>query len=443
MGRVKPILDQNAFQLHDGLDTQLRQLVSDRQRTLGPASMLFYQEPLEIVRGEGAWLFDAKGQRYLDAYNNVPVLGHCHPAVVEAVSSQLATLNTHTRYLDPKIHRYSEDLLATLGLPDTRVVFTCSGSEANDVALRLAQMQTGRQGIIVSRAAYHGNTALTGQVSPSAFRQGSLPEWVVAVDLPVSGMTDEAAGQYLLHQISDAMVELNERSYGCAALLVDTIFSSDGVCSDPVGLMAPAVSFVKAAGGLLIADEVQPGFGRTGDAFWGFQRQGVVPDIVTMGKPMGNGYPVAAVVASDALFSVMTSRFGYFNTFGGSSAAIAAAQAVLDTLLGEGLQQQAKDNGALLKQRLMALSSDHACIGDIRGAGLYLGVDIVEPDNGKSPDPERATRLINALKQRGVLIGAAGQAGNTLKIRPPLCFTSEHVNHLIATLSLVLEEMSY
>lgn len=441
MDRVKPILDQNAFVPDAALPKPLRSLVSHRQRTLGPASMLFYQQPLEIVRGEGVWLFDANGQRYLDAYNNVPILGHCHPAVVSAVSAQLATLNTHTRYLDRQIHQYSDELLDTLDMHNARIAFTCSGSEANDVALRLAQMASGRQGVIVSRAAYHGNTSLVSQVSPSAFRQGDLPDWVVAIDLPLSPMNDADATAYVSKQVAEAIAELEARAYGCAALLVDTIFSSDGICTDPLGLLTPSVAAVKAAGGLFIADEVQPGFGRTGDAFWGFQRQGLRPDIVTMGKPMGNGYPVAAVVASEDLFNAMTSQFGYFNTFGGSSAAIAAAQAVLNTLRREGLQEQAKCNGTLLKHGLTELSGEYPCIGPLRGAGLYFGVDIVTPDANHAADPESATYLVNALKNEGVLIGAAGTHGNTLKIRPPLCFSPSHVERLIETLGRVLKQI--
>ncbi|TCK07193.1 aspartate aminotransferase family protein [Marinobacterium mangrovicola] len=434
---TRSILDQNAFNFarssgNDHLDSLIRQ----RRELVGPTSMLFYDQPIEMVEGQGVWLFDAEGKRYLDVYNNVPVLGHCHPRVIDAVAQQMVRLNVHTRYLDEALHRYAEQLLGTLPLDSGRLVMTCTGSEANDLALRLARLHSGKQGVIVSAAAYHGNTAAVTEVSPSSMKQGQVPDFVVCIDLePLNDESLDAAA-YLDTQVANAIELLDERGFGCAALLIDTIFSSDGVYADPAGALAPAVRRVQHAGGLLIADEVQPGFGRTGSEFWGFARHGLMPDIVTFGKPMGNGYPVAGLAAPEALLAELAAQTGYFNTFGGSSVAVAAAQAVLDTLVEEELQANALSTGNELLAGLSGLCDEFPQLARVRGAGLFIGVDIVAADN--QPDPLACSRIINALRHRGVLIGAAGLYGNVLKIRPPLCFKPEHGHLLLEQLRQVL-----
>lgn len=438
MKQTRSILDQNAFDFDraGSGDDALSRLIRQRRDLVGPTSMLFYDDPIEMVEGRGVWLTDAQGRRYLDAYNNVPVLGHCHPKVIDAVAQQMARLNVHTRYLDEALHRYAEQLLATLPLDSGRLVMTCTGSEANDLALRLARLHTGRQGVIVSAAAYHGNTAAVTEVSPSSLKQGSVPEFVVCIDLePLNDESLDAAA-YLDQQMEAAIDQLDAKGFGCAALLIDSIFSSDGVYADPAGALAPAVARVKRAGGLLIADEVQPGFGRTGSEFWGFARHGLIPDIVTFGKPMGNGYPVAGLAAPEGLLAELSAQTGYFNTFGGSSVAVAAAQAVLDTLIEEELQANALSTGNELLAGLRSLSNEFPQLARVRGAGLFIGVDIVDANN--RPDPVTCSRIINLLRHRGVLIGAAGLYGNVLKIRPPLCFKSEHAHLLLEQLRQVL-----
>lgn len=429
---VKAILNQNAFSDESGLPEDIQQLYQRRQATLGPMTMLFYKQPLHLVSGKGVWLHDADGKHYLDAYNNVPCLGHCHPKVVEAVSKQLTTLNIHTRYLDEAIHHYSEKLCASTGLKDKRVTFTCSGSEANDLAIRMAQLSTGKKGIIVSRAAYHGNTQLSMSVSPSAFKQESnLPDWVKVIDLPFDIESEEAANTFL--KATKALIaELEQSEYGFCALLMDSIFSSDGILSHPIDWMKPAVDYAQAQGGLFIADEVQPGFGRTGECFWGYQRHHLMPDIITMGKPMGNGFPVSALITSSELMDVINQHCGYFNTFGGSSAAIAAANATFDVLKQEQLQENAFSVGNYLKQSLEEITKLRDNFAGVRGSGFYLGVDIIDADG--QPSATMANGIVNLLRHQGVLVGLTGSKGNTLKIRPPLCFDKSNVDYLIERL---------
>lgn len=422
MSDIRGILDQNAFSFDrlQQADERIGALVRKRLETVGPTSMLFYEEPLHIVRGEGVWLFDDQGQRYLDVYNNVPSVGHCHPRVVQAVAEQMGTLNVHTRYLHEGIHRYSERLLATLPPPLNRLVMMCTGSESNDMALRLARQWTGHQGIIVTEAAYHGNTSAVTEVSPSSFKKGSLPEHVHVI--PISQMPEQAdPSAWFADQVRAGVARLDALGYGCAALLVDSIFSSDGVYADPAGFLKPAVEWLQAQGALLIADEVQPGFGRTGTGMWGFARHQVTPDVVTMGKPMGNGFPMAGLAAREELLAALNEDVGYFNTFGGSTVAVAAGMAVLDVLAEEALIANARQQGDYLKQQLEGLQSTFEEVAAVRGAGLFIGLDLCNPARDGAPDAARTTAVINALKRKGVLIGAAGKTGSTLKIRPPLC----------------------
>jgi len=440
---MKPILALNAFDMRAAAaggapEERLRQ----RARVFGSASVLFYQRPLQFVRGQGCWLYDADGVAYLDAYNNVPSVGHCHPRVVEAATRQLGQLNIHTRYLDPGIIEYAQELLATVPAGLSNVTFTCTGSEANDLALRLAAHFTGGDGVIVTESAYHGNTARVTEVSPSSFTHWVPPPHVRIVPAPdvrrasPAGMADGFASQ-----VAAAIAELERHGHRFSALLVDSIFSSDGVFADPPGFLRDAVEAVHRANGLLIADEVQPGFARTGGSFWGFQRHAVRPDIITMGKPMGNGYPIAAVVTRPEILDALCADVGYFNTFAGSAVAAAAGRAVLQIIAEEGLMENARRVGDYLRGCLVELAARHAEIGDVRGAGLYLGVELVDPANG-SPAPDRTAAVINGLRARRVLIGAAGRLGTVLKIRPPLCFSAEHADRLIAALDDVLGEAS-
>jgi 4-aminobutyrate aminotransferase-like enzyme len=439
---MKPILALNAFDMKGAasggaLEGQLRR----RAEVFGSASVLFYQQPLQFVRGQGCWLYDADGVAYLDAYNNVPAVGHCHPRIVEAAARQLGQLNVHSRYLDPLIIEFAQELLATLPAGLSNVTFTCTGSEANDLALRLAAHFTGGNGVIVTESAYHGNTARVTEVSPSSFTHWVPPSYVRTVPTPDGRLTSSAAlGAGFANQVTAAIGDLDRHGHRFSALLIDSIFSSDGVFADPPGFLRDAVHAAHSANGLVIADEVQAGFARTGSAFWGFQRHGITPDIITMGKPMGNGYPIAAVVTRPEILDALCAKVGYFNTFAGSAVAAAVGRAVLQVIAEEGLMQNAHRVGDHLKRSLHELASRHPGIGDVRGAGLYLGVELVQPADG-SPAPERTAAVINGLRARQVLIGAAGRFGTVLKIRPPLCFSVEHADRLVAALDEVLVEV--
>jgi 4-aminobutyrate aminotransferase-like enzyme len=436
---TQSILALNAFDMngaHDlgsALDAQLRQ----RARLFGSASVLFYDKPLEFVRGEGCWLYDAAGTPYLDAYNNVPSVGHCHPHVVEAAARQLGQLNIHSRYVHQGIMDYAERLLATLPAALSNVTFTCTGSESNDLALRLAASFTGARGVIVTEAAYHGNTGLVTEVSPSLFSPAAPAPHVRVIPAPDSyRIPPEHLSDFFARHVAAAIEDLKRCGVGFSALLVDSIFSSDGVFADPPGFMRAAADRVHAAKGLLIADEVQSGFGRTGTSMWGFERHGVLPDIVTLGKPMGNGYPIGAVVTRPEVLDALCAKVGYFNTFGGSPVAAAAGQAVLDVIEREGLMENALRVGGNLRRGLADLWVRHEEIRDVRGSGFYIGVELIK--EGGSPAPELAKAVINGLRERRVLIGAAGRFGNVLKIRPPLCFSPANADLLVAALDEVL-----
>jgi 4-aminobutyrate aminotransferase-like enzyme len=419
-----------------------RKLIERRQALLGPSYRLFYENPLHAVRAEGVWLYDADGKAYLDAYNNVPSVGHCHPHVVEAIRKQAAILNTHTRYLGEQILSYSERLLATFPETLDRVMYTCTGSEAVDLALRMACYYTGGTGIIITENAYHGVTAAAAAISPSLGPNMPIGEHVITVPAPDS-FRDESGdvGQTFAAEVQKAIDFMARRGIKPAAFIVDGIFSTDGIFSDPAGFLKPAVEVAQKAGALYIADEVQPGFGRTGEHMWGFIRHGVSPDIVVMGKPMGNGIPIAAAV----MRADVQERFGqdirYFNTFGANHVSIAAATAVLDVMEDEGLQQNALATGNYMLSGMCALQSKYDCIGDVRGAGLFLGLEFITDRGTKQQDGALALSVVNGLREAGVLISAAGIHGNILKIRPPLPFNIEHADLFLSKLERTLSKL--
>jgi 4-aminobutyrate aminotransferase-like enzyme len=401
--------------------------------------MLFYERPLNLVKGEGVWLYDADGSRYLDAYNNVPSVGHCHPRVVEAVSKQIATLNVHTRYLYDNIYAYAERLLATMPDAVSNIVFTCTGSESADLALRIARVVTGGTGFIVTENAYHGNTSAVTEISPSSASPEPRPPYVFPVPAPDTyRLPAGEAARRLKEAVRAAIARMHEKNIRFAGFIADSIFSSDGVFPGESGFLSEAVGAVRDAGGLYIADEVQPGFGRIGEKMWGFDRHDVVPDMVVMGKPMGNGFPMGGVAVKPALLTKFGSSSGYFNTFGGNPVAAAAGLAVLDVLESEGLQMNAFEIGAYFRSELRILSSSRNQVGDVRGAGLYTGVEIVKDRTSREPDRGAAEAMVNALRQRNILIGTAGKHGNVLKIRPPLCFSREHADMFLDAFSDVL-----
>jgi 4-aminobutyrate aminotransferase-like enzyme len=416
----------NAFDpsRQDGVSANMRALLERRARVLGPSYKLFYEQPVHFVRGEGVRLYDEAGTPYLDVYNNVPSVGHCHPRVVEAQSRQAATLNTHTRYLYDIVLTYAERLVATFPTPLANAMFTCTGSEANDLALRIARTHTGNSGIIVTANGYHGITAAVAEASPSlgaGVPLGAHVRTVPAPDAYRSGV-DNVAARFAA-DVHAAIDDLARHGVKPAALLFDTVFSSDGIFCDPPGFIQGAVAAVRRAGGLFIADEVQPGFGRTGTALWGFQRHGLVPDIVTLGKPMGNGLPIGGVIASAAVLDEFARTARYFNTFGGNPVCCAAALAVLDVITDEGLQENARIVGDYLQAGLRRIATADSRIGQVRGAGLFIGVDFVRDPDSREPDPGAALAMVNQLRRLRVLISASGPLGHVLKIRPPLPFS--------------------
>lgn len=409
-------------------------LLSRRQRVLGSGYRLFYEQPLHVARGEGVWLFDHQGNRYLDVYNNVASVGHCHPAVVEAIARQSATLNTHTRYLHHAIIDFAEDLLTEFPAELNNVMFTCTGSEANDLALRIARHVTGGSGVLVTRWAYHGVTSALAEVSPSLGSGVPRGDHVRLIDAPDQYRRPGA----FIASIESALATMKQAGIRPAALLIDTIFSSDGVFCAPEGEMAQAAALIRQAGGLFIADEVQPGFGRTGETMWGFARHGVVPDLVSLGKPMGNGHPIAGLVGRSALFESFGREVRYFNTFGGNPVSCQAAHAVLRVIREEQLRQNAQRVGDYLQQGLTQLAQHVPLLGDIRAYGLFIGAELVTDREQKQPASAQAAKVVNEMRQRGVLISATGPAANILKIRPPLVFREEHADVFLNTLSDVL-----
>ncbi len=433
----------NADGQDDGQDDGARDaaLRERRHSLLGPVLSLTYDEPLHIVRGEGVWLYDAAGRAYLDAYNNVACVGHCHPVVAEAIARQSRTLNTNTRYLHEYILDYAERLGARLPGELSVCFFVCTGSEANDLAWQMAQAVTGGDGAIVSRNAYHGNTTAVAAFSPEELPERRTPDWVATVPAPdvYNGpfRGEDAAARYA-GKLDEAIASLADRGHRPAAFFVDTIWSSDGIFAAPAGYLADAWQRVRAAGGVCVADEVQAGFARTGDHFWGFELQGVVPDIVTLGKPMGNGHPLAAVITTPDIAGRFAGESEYFNTFGGNPVSCAAGLAVLDVLEHEALQENARSTGWYLREGLRELQSRHAAIGDVRGAGLFAGVELVRGRESREPGPGVARAVMNGMRREGVLVGRTGLADNVLKIRPPLVFSRQHADRLVEAMDRVL-----
>lgn len=434
------IMDSNSYSGGLATDPDTERLIEARAHLLGPAYRLFYERPVHLVRGSGSHLFDADGGRYLDAYNNVVSVGHCHPRVVAAITRQAETLNTHTRYLHDGIVDYSQRLLATLPGEVDQVMYACTGSEANDLALRVAQMYTGARGVIVTRDAYHGNTEAVTAISPSIGGATTIGPHVRAVAAPDNYRSGgDVAGRFLA-DVEAAIVDLSAAGHGLSCLIVDTFFSSDGIYPDP-SVLAPAVAAVRAAGGVFLADEVQPGFGRTGEAMWGFTRHGVVPDLVTMGKPMANGLPVAAMAARSEVLEVFAREVPYFNTFGGNPVSMAAAGAVLDVIEDEQLMANAAKVGAALRDELTRVAADNPRIGDVRGAGLYVGVEMVTDRESSGPDRAAAHDLVNAMRDRKVLISVCGAEGSVLKVRPPLVFSLSDVDWFCTEFADALREL--
>jgi 4-aminobutyrate aminotransferase-like enzyme/Ser/Thr protein kinase RdoA (MazF antagonist) len=393
-------------------------LVERRNRVLGPAmTPPTYREPLHFVRGEGVWLIDAKGRRFLDAYNNVPVVGHEHPRVVEAIARQARRLNTNMRYLHETVLEVAERLVASTGGALDTVLFVNSGSEANDVAWRIARAATGGSGGIASDYAYHGITEAISALTPEDWLAGHEPVHV-RTWRPSSAVDD----------FGEAIADLKAASFPPAAAIMDGVLTSDGIIDLPLDVAAELVRRTHDAGGLWIADEVQSGHGRTGAQMWGYQRLGITPDIVTVGKPMGNGHPVAAVITRSELAKSFAPQPEFFSTFGGNPVAMAAALAVLQVMDDERIIDNARTVGNYLGAQLRAMESPR--VREVRQIGMAIGVEVV--------DAASASNIIEEMRRAGILIGSTGRNGNVLKIRPPLVFQKEHADQVAETMGAVL-----
>ncbi|MBW2463100.1 MAG: aminotransferase class III-fold pyridoxal phosphate-dependent enzyme [Deltaproteobacteria bacterium] len=426
-------------------DARKSEMIERRLRHLG-GSILFFQDPIHIVRGEGVWLYDDEGKRYLDCYNNVASVGHCHSAVVEALTKQAGLLNTHTRYLHDGIIDYAEKLTGLMPHGLDVCFFTCTGTEANDLAMRIARTVTGKNGVIVMETAYHGNSTLVDQLSTVAHPAASgRPDYLVAVEPPNTYRGEfregehDRLGERYADLLDGAIAELDARGEGTAAFLCDTIFDSQGSLCAPPDYFERAYAKVRAAGGLCIADEVQAGLCRTG-RWWGFEHYDVVPDIVVLGKPMGDGHPLAMVVTSREIAATFSSRAFYFNTFAGNAVSAAAGLAVLDVCEREELTEHCADVGTYLRQRIAELAERHPIIGHVHGLGLFVGIELVHDRESREPASDVSRRVPDAMKQRGILLGMTGRFGNVLKIRPPLPFSRDNADQLIEALDAVLGE---
>jgi len=399
-------------------------LVRRRHKALGANAELSYDQPLHLVRGEGVWVYTSDAERFLDVYNNVPHVGHAHPAVVAAIANQAKRIASNTRYLDTRIIEYVERLTDTLPPDLDACLFVNSGSEANDIAWRMAKSHTGHEGALVMNFAYHGITDAVTALSPAICPK--VPAHVEQLAAPSA--SDIAAAAEV--DVAAAIARLRGRGYKPAALVIDSALTSTGIYDPPPTWITPIAAAVRKAGGLIIGDEVQFGLGRSGSHFWGFTRRGYHPDIVTLGKPVGNGYPLGVVITRRALLEKFQRDTGFFSTFGGNPVAAAAGLAVLDVLDKERLVENARVTGDYFIRRLKELAQTHAAIRDVRGAGLMVGAELTDKATTK--------RVVNGLRERGVLTGSEGPNGNVLKLRPPMPFHMEHVEIVIEALNATL-----
>ena len=394
------------------------------------------------------YLYDDTGRAFLDVYNNVPLVGHSHPRVVRAVQEQIALLNTNTRYLHDNLNRYAQRLTRLLPEQLRACYFVNSGSEANELALRLARTRTGREDVIVLEHAYHGHTTTLIDISPYKFNgpggRGRKP-WVHVAPIPDDyrgpyRREDPQAGAKYAQHVEEILEKARTEGRSVAAYIAETLPSVAGQIVFPSGYLVETYKHVRAAGGVCIADEVQVGFGRLGTHFWGFETQGVVPDIVVLGKPIGNAFPLAAVVTTSEIAASFDNGMEFFSTFGGNPVACAAGLAVLDVLETEHLQENAFEVGRYLIARLKALQEKYALLGDVRGSGLFLGLDLVLNKETRAPAPMQASYVVNRLRERGILTGTDGPHHNVIKLRPPLIFSKADADLFVATLDEILRE---
>ena len=420
-----------------------------RREHLGGNLSIAYRDPVKIVRGAAQYLFDDQGRRYIDAYNNVPHVGHAHPRVVRAASDQLSVLNTNTRYLHDALNTFAERLCDTLPAPLSVCWFVNSGSEANELALRLARAHTRQRDMIVLEAAYHGNSTTLIDISPYKHAGpggNGAPDWVHTVPIPdvfrgEFKATDPRAGEKYAAHVERAVARFATGSRGLAGYIAESLPSVGGQIVFPAGYLAAVYRHVRAAGGVCIADEVQTGYGRIGTHFWGFEQQGVVPDVVVLGKPMGNGYPIGAVITTPEIAASFDNGMEFFSTFGGSTVSAAVGLAVLGAVQDEQLQSHGRTVGGRMLDGLRSFVGKRRLVGDVRGSGLFLGVELVRDRATLEPAADEASYVSNRMREEGILLGTDGPHHNVVKIRPPMPFSNDDADELVATLDRILTEL--
>lgn len=424
-----------------------KDLIERRARALGPAYAHFYERPLYLVKGEDVWLYDADGKRYLDCYNNVPSVGHCHPEVVDALARQAATLNTHTRYLHHAVIEYAEKLADTLPGELSVCSFVCTGTEANDLAYRIACSVTGNRGAIMTTDAYHGNSTLVAELSRPYKCERPMPDYIVDAEPPYTyrgpfGADHPDTASAYAGLVDDAIDRLAGKGHKPAMMIIDSIYDGKCILTPPPEYQQAVYSKVRAAGGLMVADEVQSGLTRLGDNMWGFMDSGVIPDIVTMGKPMGDGHPLAVVVTTPAIAAEFAKEAGYFNTFGGNPVSAQVGKKVLEIVLRDNLLANVKETGDYLVAGLHRLAESHKLIGDVRGKGFFIGLELVTDRDQKTPAGQATSAIIERMRESGVLVSRIGRHRNILKIRPPLTFRKAHADIVLDKLDDALARVA-
>jgi len=405
-------------------------------------SPLFYKEPINLESGEGVWLYDKSGKKYLDVYNNVPVAGHCHPRIIASLTDQASKLNVHSRYVSDVVVDYSEKLISLHSDNLSKLQMACSGTEAVEIAIKMARIHTGGEGIICSNATYHGNSHETfrmtiGPFEPE-FRRVTYPEFYRPIE---EGLSEQDLCELYVKEVEKQIKGFKQDGIKFAGLIFCSIFANEGLPDFPKDYLTKVSKLVRDSGGVVILDEVQAGFGRTG-AWWGYELSNVSPDIVVMGKPMGSGLPVSGVVATEEITNSFHKKAFYFNTTAATPLQAAVGRTVIDIIQDEGLIENAAKVGNYLKNELKNIKDNFDFLGDVRGPGLFIGLDIVDNKEDKNPDKDKAIKLVEKLKTRGVLISNAGQYRNVLKLRPPLIFDSSHADLLLERLGTSFKEVS-
>lgn len=424
-----------------------QKLIARRSKTLGPTYQNFFDQPLHLVRGAGTAVWDVDGREYLDCYNNVASVGHCHRHVVQALCNQAATLNTHTRYLHAGVVELGEKLVEGLPGEIEVCIFTCTGSEANDLAVQIARQVTGQQGVIVSEASYHGVSELTRRLSTDSYPSADRPEWLAVIEPPnlyrgPYRRDDPEAGRKYLELARQELDRLEQRGYRPAAIMIDLIWDSNGPLIAPKDYLQGLCSEVRKRGGLVIADEVQSGYCRSGRNWWASDNYGITPDILTCGKPMGGGHPLALMSTTRAIIKDYSRQHHYFNTFGGNPVSAAVGKAVIEVIENEDLLQNVNRTGAYLEAGLRQLASRHESIGDVQGCGLFWGLDMVADPATRDPlTRQQMTRLGSLLVEQGVVTGTSGRYGQVLKLRPPLPFSKNDADRALAAIDAALPQL--